>query len=197
MVCSMSDFFHEAVPDPKRLEALEIMHSIDRHYYFIVTRRPELAVPFLRRNGVALPDNVWIGTAVESAKYTHRLDIIRTVPAAMRVAVFEPLIADVGDIDLTGYGWVITGGETGRRARKIAPEWVESIDRQCREQSVPHRFKGWGMPQHNPLYAEALSLKLDPAEYVLQHDLKGTGGSLLKGEYIKGNPIGFEILDQV
>jgi protein gp37 len=56
----------------------------------------------------------------------------------------EPLLEDLGTIDLSGIAWVIVGGESGHGARPIKPEWVRSIRRQCRKFGVPFFFKQWG-----------------------------------------------------
>jgi len=62
---------------------------------------------------------------------------LRTIPAAVRVLTIEPLIEDLGPLDLTGIGWVIVGGESGRGARQCEVEWIRSIVRQCRTAGVP------------------------------------------------------------
>lgn len=88
---------------------------------------------------------VWLGVTVENRKHgLARLDVLRDIPARVRFLSIEPLLEDLGKIDLTGIHWVIVGGESGHNARPMEPEWVFSIKRQCQEQGVPFFFKQWG-----------------------------------------------------
>lgn len=90
-------------------------------------------------------DNVWLGVTVENKSHgLARLERLRNVPAKVRFLSIEPLLEDIGVIDLTGIHWVIVGGESGPKARSMSPEWVYSIMRQCQEQDVPFFFKQWG-----------------------------------------------------
>lgn len=92
----------------------------------------------------ALP-NVWLGVSVEDRKYgLPRIDILRETPAAVRFLSIEPLLEDLGPLDLRGIHWVIVGGESGPGARALQPEWVLPIRDQCAEQGVPFFFKQWG-----------------------------------------------------
>ena len=92
----------------------------------------------------ALP-NVWLGVSVEDRKYgLPRIDILRETPAAVRFLSIEPLLEDIGPLDLRGIHWVIVGGESGPGARPLQPEWVLPIRDQCAEQGVPFFFKQWG-----------------------------------------------------
>ena len=89
--------------------------------------------------------NVWLGVSVEDRKYgLPRVDILRTIPAAVRFLSVEPLLEDLGDIDLTGIHWVIVGGESGAGARPLEESWVLRIRDRCAEQGVPFFFKQWG-----------------------------------------------------
>jgi protein gp37 len=88
--------------------------------------------------------NVWVGVSVESPDYLHRVDNLRMVPAAVRFLSLEPLLADLGTINLDGIGWVIVGGESGPGARSMKPEWVRAIRAQCEAEGVPFFFKQWG-----------------------------------------------------
>jgi protein gp37 len=96
-------------------------------------------VPSLR-----LLPNVWLGTSVESPKFGFRVDELRGVPAAVRFISFEPLLASVAGVDLTGINWVIVGGESGPRARPMQPEWVEEIRSAARRVRARFFFKQWG-----------------------------------------------------
>jgi protein gp37 len=165
-VNSMSDFWHPDAQDTWRLEALSVMASTP-HQYQVLTKRPEYIAPFLAREGLAVPENVWIGATVERADTTHRIDTIRAVPARIRFLSIEPLIGPVGPMNLAGISWVIIGGESGPGARTMKPEWVREALDSCTRQGVPVYFKQWGMARNNPLYANggaAAVARLDPEE---------------------------------
>jgi protein gp37 len=88
--------------------------------------------------------NVWLGVSVESPKYLSRIDVLREVPAAVRMVSFEPLLSDLGEVNLDGIGWVIVGGESGPKARPMHPRWARSLRDQCEAARVPFFFKQWG-----------------------------------------------------
>lgn len=89
--------------------------------------------------------NVWLGVSVEDRKYgLPRIDILRETPAAMRFLSVEPLLEDLGALDLRGIHWVIVGGESGANARPLDGAWVRSIRDQCADQGVAFFFKQWG-----------------------------------------------------
>jgi len=151
--CSWSDWFVEEA-DPWRGEAYEIIRRTPHLTYQILTKRPERIVsgrplervcwPLPSRVG-NWPDpplpNVWLGVSVESPVYLHRVDELRGIPAALRFLSLEPLLEDLGQLDLTGIGWVIVGGESGPGVRPMLPEWVRSIRDQCRAVGVPFFVK--------------------------------------------------------
>jgi protein gp37 len=85
-----------------------------------------------------------MGVSVEDADAVTRVDDLRTIPAAVKFLSCEPLIGDLGRLDLTGIDWVIVGGESGPRARPMDPRWVEAIRDQCASDTVPFFFKQWG-----------------------------------------------------
>ena len=89
--------------------------------------------------------NVWIGTSVENSDALHRIDELRPVPAAVRFLSLEPLLEDLGPLDLAGIDWVIVGGESGPHARPLHPDWALSIRDQCQAARVPFFFKQWGL----------------------------------------------------
>jgi protein gp37 len=86
----------------------------------------------------------WVGASVEDARRKDRIDVLRTIPAAVRFLSLEPLLGDLGELDLAGIHWVIAGGESGPDARPMHPEWVQSVRDQCVAASVPFFFKQWG-----------------------------------------------------
>lgn len=141
-VNSMSDLFHEGVPDEFIHEVFETMVEADRHIYQILTKRPERMRDLA--DDLPWPDHVWAGVSVENNDYLSRVDVLRAVPANIRFLSCEPLIGPLPDLDLEGIHWVIVGGESGPNHRPIEPEWVRSIRDQCRQEDVPFFFKQWG-----------------------------------------------------
>jgi protein gp37 len=185
-VCSMADSFHPAAPDAWRLEALEVMRRTP-HTYQLLTKRAEEIAPFMERTGARFSDNTWIGATVERADAVHRIDILRSVPAALRFLSIEPLLGPLGPLNLAGIGWVITGGESGLGARPMAPEWLREVRDACIAQRVPHYLKQFGSPRNNPLFAQAPPGFTGP-QWVAKHDPIGKGGSLLDGRSWKEFP---------
>ncbi|OSZ72018.1 ABC transporter ATP-binding protein [Sphingomonas sp. IBVSS1] len=143
-VNSMGDLFHpEVSPDFVR-RIWTVMGQTPQHQYQILTKRPQrMSALLLDICPVPLP-NVWLGTSVESAAVSSRIDHLRAVPASVRFISFEPLIDDVGKLDLTGIHWAIVGGESGPHARPMRDEWVESILDQCVVAGTAFFFKQWG-----------------------------------------------------
>jgi protein gp37 len=146
-VNSMSDLFQEGVPDPFIRRVFEVMCAAPRHTYQVLTKRAERMRSFVcaqPRELVHQPQ-IWLGVSVEDRKYgLPRIDQLREVPAALRFLSIEPLLEDLGRIDLTGIGWVIVGGESGPGARPMKEAWVRSLLEQCRSARVPFFFKQWG-----------------------------------------------------
>jgi protein gp37 len=143
-VNSMSDLFHEDIPD-RFIEAVwDVMRRTPRHSYQILTKRPERMVEII--SGMAQPvlENVWLGTSVENRAVADRIAVLARVPAAVRFISFEPLIGPVGSVDMQGIDWAIVGGESGRGARPISEDWIDEIHRQCAHQGVAFFFKQWG-----------------------------------------------------
>lgn len=183
-VNSMSDFFHESADDEWRLDAMDIMRRCPQHTFQILTKRPENIGPFLLRTAAAFPDNAWIGTTVEHAATKHRIETLRGVPSAVRFISFEPLVGAVGDLDLDGIHWAITGGESGPRARRCNPEWAREIADWCDLYEVPMFHKQWGTYASNPLVCEDGMTATDAAAI----DAHGKGGSMLDGLLVKNWP---------
>lgn len=141
-VNSMSDLFHEDVPLSFIKDVFQVMRDCSQHTFQVLTKRSSR----LREIGSQLDwaPNVWMGVSVENAEYTYRIDNLRQTPAAVRFLSLEPLIGDVGRLELSGVDWAIAGGESGPGARFMAPEWVRSIRDQCIEARVAFHFKQWG-----------------------------------------------------
>lgn len=145
-VNSMSDLFHQDVPDDYILKVLRVMQAASWHTYQLLTKRSERLRDFL----LATPEageqqQIWWGVSVENRRHgLPRIDHLRAAPAKVRFLSIEPLLEDLGELDLTGIHWVIVGGESGPGARPMNPEWVRSIREQCERAGVSFFFKQWG-----------------------------------------------------
>ncbi len=146
-VNSMSDLFHEEVPDAFILRVARVMGMANWHTYQVLTKRSGRLSQLLQtslRFAAGLP-HVWWGVSVENRRHgLARIDDLRSVPAAVRFLSIEPLLEDLGTINLHGMNWVIVGGESGNGARPMREDWVISIRDQCRAARVPFFFKQWG-----------------------------------------------------
>lgn len=156
--CSWSDFFIEEA-DEWRQEAYTIMRRT-LHTYQVLTKRIERAL-----NLALLPDpvisNMWLGASVENRELKRRIDWLRDAEVALRFLSIEPLLEDIGDLDLRGIGWVIVGGESGTGARPFQINWARRIVAQCREQKVPCFVKQLGArPFHSAGEDELYQLTL-------------------------------------
>lgn len=143
-VNSMSDLFHEGVPDRFIEEVLNVCEATPQHTYQVLTKRADRLAPFFART--RCPPNVWLGVSVEDLKHgVPRIAQLRRVQGiAVRFLSVEPLLEDLGCLDLTGIHWVIVGGESGPKARPMKPEWAERVRRQALDQGVAFFFKQWG-----------------------------------------------------
>jgi protein gp37 len=142
-VNSMSDLFHEDVPDAFIRQVFDVIRQTPQHTYQILTKRADRLPEFF--SNYEAPRNAWLGVSVEDKKHgSPRIDALRQVPAHIRFLSVEPLLEDLGDIDLRGIHWVIVGGESGPKARPMKQDWVVNIQRQCEQQNVAFFFKQWG-----------------------------------------------------
>ena len=141
-VCSMSDLFHKDVSFDFIDKVMNVIKQTPHHRYQILTKRAERMKEYFsnREN----PKNVWLGVTVENKVSKSRIDVLRTLNAPIRFLSCEPLLEDLGVIDLGNIDWVIVGGESGRCARPMLEEWVLSIKKQCEKQETAFFFKQWG-----------------------------------------------------
>lgn len=162
---SMTDMFHAEISDAYRDKILDVMNAQHRHRYQVLTKRPDLAAKYFRTRCV--PHSMWLGATVEHEKTTWRLDAIRSIDARVRFVSAEPLVGDLGAIDLSGIHWLITGGESGTHLARadIAEEraivrrvgstskweprpdryhWITSVRDQCNAGGVAYWHKQWG-----------------------------------------------------
>jgi protein gp37 len=146
-VNSMSDLFHTYVPDEYIERVAKVMVTANWHTYQVLTKRADRVQELLsgRLRFAAEAKNIWWGVSVENKKHgLPRIDHLREAPAQIRFLSVEPLLEDLGEIDLSAIHWVIVGGESGHGARPMQREWVLNILRQCRKQKVKFFFKQWG-----------------------------------------------------
>ncbi len=141
-VNSMSDLFHEAVPEEYIKRVFDVMVRADWHIFQVLTKRAERLAALAPR--LPWPPNVWQGVSVENARYLWRIEHLRKVPAAIRFLSVEPLLGAIPNLPLDGIQWVIVGGESGPRHRPMEASWVREIRDQCRAGKVPFFFKQWG-----------------------------------------------------
>lgn len=146
-VNSMSDLFQEGVPDDYVLAVAKVMQSADWHTYQVLTKRSSRMRKLLngKLSFAANSSHIWWGVSVEDKRYgIPRLEDLRASIAKTRFLSIEPLLEDLGSVDLSDIHWVIVGGESGPGARKLERSWVESLRSQCRKASIPFFFKQWG-----------------------------------------------------
>lgn len=141
-VNSMSDLFHEDMPFEFLDRVFDVIRETPRHTYQILTKREDRLVEYFGESEV--PDNVWLGVSVENQKTKNRIDSLRKVNAKIRFLSLEPLLEDLGKLNLKGIHWVIVGGESGPKARPMDKSWPIKIQRQCDDQDVSFFFKQWG-----------------------------------------------------
>ena len=146
-VNSMSDLFHERVPDRYILAVVRVMMTANWHTYQILTKRSARLRALLNSvlGFASTAQHIWWGVSVENRKNgLPRVEDLQTAHAAVRFLSVEPLLEDLGALDLSEIHWVIVGGESGRGARPMRKEWVISVRNQCRDNGIPFFFKQWG-----------------------------------------------------
>lgn len=142
-VNSMSDLFHEDVPDSFIDQVFDVIKGTPQHTYQILTKRADRLAGYFEKR--ACPKNVWLGVSVEDRAHgLPRIDHLRQVNAHIRFLSVEPLLEDLGEFDLAGIHWVIVGGESGPKARMMRPEWVHNVKRIADKADVAFFFKQWG-----------------------------------------------------
>lgn len=142
-VNSMSDLFHEEVPESFIDRVFDVMARCPHHTFQVLTKRAERLADYSMERAVS--SNVWIGVSVENKRHgMPRIEHLRSARARIKFLSIEPLLENIGAIDLDGIDWVIVGGESGHGARPMRADWVRSIQRQCADQGVAFFFKQWG-----------------------------------------------------
>jgi protein gp37 len=145
-VNSMSDLFHKEVPKEFIARVFDAMEAAHWHTFQVLTKRSSLMRDFLkaRYGGDLGPAHIWCGVSVEDGKRKSRIAHLQQAPAGVRFLSIEPLLGDVGELNLDGIDWVIVGGESGPKARPMEEAWVRSIRDQCNAEGVAFFFKQWG-----------------------------------------------------
>lgn len=141
-VNSMSDLFHAKVPLEFIQDVFSVIKDTPQHTYQVLTKRAVRAKKLADR--LEWPDNLWLGVSVETSAQFHRIDQLRSIPAAVRFLSCEPLLGDMTGINLAGIDWVIAGGESGPNYRPMDLSWARSIRDETKRQDVSFFFKQWG-----------------------------------------------------
>lgn len=141
-VNSMSDLFQEDVPIAFIQAVFKTMVECPQHTFQVLTKRADRLAQIADQ--LPWPANVWMGVSVEDHRVVHRIMDLASTPAHVKFLSCEPLIGPLEDLPLVGIDWVIVGGESGKGARPMNEEWVQSIRKQCRASRVAFFFKQWG-----------------------------------------------------
>lgn len=145
-VNSMSDLFHKQVPVDFIGQVFDTMERATGHTFQVLTKRSTLMRAFVARRyrDRPVPSHIWLGVTVENRQATSRIRHLQDTNASVRFLSAEPLIEDIGEVDLSGIHWVIVGGESGPYARPMRPEWAARVRDMCTAQGTSFFFKQWG-----------------------------------------------------
>ncbi|MEM7288867.1 MAG: phage Gp37/Gp68 family protein [Pseudomonadota bacterium] len=148
-VNSMSDLFHKEVPRKYIDRVFDAMEKANWHVYQVLTKRSSLMRSYVRKRygEQPVPNHIWLGTSVEDSAHKSRIDHLRQINSEARFISFEPLLGPIGEVDLSDIAWAIVGGESGPRARPMAPEWATELRDACADAKVAFFFKQWGGPR--------------------------------------------------
>ncbi len=142
-VNSMSDIFHENMPIEYLDKIFKVIEQTPHHTYQVLTKRANRMYDYLSKRDI--PKNIWLGVTVENKKEgLPRIDRLRNLKASVLFLSVEPLLEDLGKINLKNIDWVIVGGESGNRARAMEESWILNIKKQCKKQDIAFFFKQWG-----------------------------------------------------
>ena len=138
----MSDLFNENISFNFIDKVFDVIKDTPQHTYQILTKRAKRMAEYFE--GRIIPPNAWIGVTVEDKKAIERIDSIRHIDAKVKFLSCEPLLEDLGEMELNGINWIIVGGESGVSARPMDEKWAISILHQARKHNIPFFFKQWG-----------------------------------------------------
>ncbi|MBP1672588.1 MAG: hypothetical protein H6Q25_403 [Bacteroidetes bacterium] len=142
-VNSMSDIFHENMPEDYLNQIFNVIELTPQHTYQILTKRADKMYQYLSQR--TIPKNIWLGVSVDTRKEgLPRIDLLRNLQASVLFLSVEPLLEDLGIMNLKNIDWVIVGGESGNQARPMEKDWVVNIKKQCESEDIAFFFKQWG-----------------------------------------------------
>ncbi len=141
-VNSMSDLFHDKVPFTFIKKVFDVMNDNPQHIFQVLTKRGERL--FKLHDKLEWGNNIWMGVSVENQQVLNRIDFLRVTNAKVKFLSCEPLLEDLGQLNLSNIDWVIVGGESGHKARPMNQEWVINIQERCEQKDVAFFFKQWG-----------------------------------------------------
>ncbi len=150
-VNSMSDLYHERVPNDFIRAVFATIAGAARHVFQVLTKRSRRVRELAPE--LPWPPNLWQGVSIEHESVITRADDLRAVPAHVRFLSLEPLLSPLDNLELDGIDWVIVGGESGPGARPMNPDWVRVLRDRCTGMRIPFFFKQWGgvrtcIPEH-------------------------------------------------
>ena len=137
--CSMSDIFHEGIPSEFIRKLFDTMNRCPQHTFIVLTKRADRMLEL--SPVISWSENIWLGVTVEEARYAGRIEKLKQTGAVNKFVCAEPLLSDLGELDLTGIDWVVVGGESGINSRPCNEEWVIHLRDICEAQGVPFTFK--------------------------------------------------------
>ncbi len=147
-VNSMSDLFHDGVPDGYIKQVFDVMLRAEHHTFQVLTKRSKRMLEWTKTSfkSERMPKHIWLGVSVENQDYVWRIHDLQKVPGQVRFLSIEPLLGPIkfNAYDLKGIHWAIVGGESGAGARPMNPQWARDIKRQCLQHKVAFFFKQWG-----------------------------------------------------
>jgi len=141
-VNSMSDLFHEDVPEQFIHRVFDVIRRADWHCFQILTKRSKRLLDLSPQ--LPWTPNIWMGVSVEDQAHAFRIDHLRGTGANVKFLSLEPLLGPISSLSLEAIDWVIVGGESGPRSRPMKESWVVDIRNKCQEAKVPFFFKQWG-----------------------------------------------------
>ena len=141
-VCSMADIFHKDVPFEFIDKVMDVIRDTPQHRYQILTKRAERMEEYFKNRKV--PNNAWLGVTVENKKTKYRVNHLSMIDARIHFLSCEPLLEDIGELNLENIQWIIVGGESGFLARPMKEEWILNIREQASQHNIPFFFKQWG-----------------------------------------------------
>jgi protein gp37 len=141
-VNSMSDIFHDDVPDEDILALFKVMNKASKHTFQVLTKRAERLEKLSPQ--INWTDNIWMGVSIENQSVLYRADHLKRTGAKVKFISAEPLLESISGISLEGIHWLIVGGESGPKSRTMMEQWVIELRDLAKQHDVPFFFKQWG-----------------------------------------------------